>query len=270
MNTEIPTSTHEFDPRRVDELEAKWESSFQDVSNVLYPNQQIGTPLDTLVQESQRRFEEQQNTKYIIGISAPGAAGKGTLKNFLAGELGYSQVVNTTTRNRREGEVDGVDYHFRNYEQFTTAQRLGHLALSMERVGRGWYGITNEEIAEKLEASTTGCIIEENPANLIELFKNSNKPEVQKVLLYILPGQPTVKSLIRRLDHRLSFETDPAKRIITPELFESTLGDRQIEEFVSMTQLKDRPDIAPVFIINDNLDETKSRLISLFGEQHAA
>lgn len=258
----------EVAPERIAQLEARWDTALKEVQMVLFPNTSTSVPIDILTHESQSNFERQPDAQLLIGLAGPGAAGKGTLSRYLADELGYSKVVNTTTRPRREGEIDGIDYFFTDHSQFTTEQNLGKFALALERVGRGMYGISHEEIARKLSGTTTGSILEENPANIMELFSNSNNPGAQAVLLYVLPPYPVIKNSLARLQHRLSLEQDVKKQIITPEVFESTLGDRQIDEFLALTELPQHPNITPIFIVNDNLETTKSQIAAMFGETH--
>lgn len=51
-------------------------------------------------------------TKYAILIAGKSGAGKDTLKNMLFNYGDYHSIVTSTTRPIREGEVDGVSYHF--------------------------------------------------------------------------------------------------------------------------------------------------------------
>lgn len=55
----------------------------------------------------------------LLVIAGPAGSGKSTLCDRLVAEVpGFSRVVTTTTRPPREGEVDGVHYHFFTPEQF--------------------------------------------------------------------------------------------------------------------------------------------------------
>ncbi len=257
-------------PERVAELEARWDNSLKYIKSIFYPHSlEHGTAGTALSLESQLRFHHEPDMQLLIGIAGPGAAGKGTIGRHLVNNLGYEKVVNTTTRGKREGEIEGADYFFTDRREFTTKENLGHFALSLERIGRGMYGISHEEIARKLSAAQTGCIVEENPANLMQLFDNIKTQNTQAVLLYILPKHPIVKHSLERLEHRLSLESDPEKRILTPEVFESTLGDRQIDEFLALSDLPNHPAITPLFIVNDGLEETKTTLNSLLGSRDA-
>lgn len=260
-----PIAAHQ---ERIAELESRWDEALERIKSELYPE----TPIDdkpapsALAHESQANFRRTPGAQLLIGVAGPGAAGKGTLGGYLSNELGFSKVINTTTRSRREGETDGADYFFVDRREFSTRQNLGHFALTLERIGRGMYGISHEEIAKKLAESRAGCVIEENPANLMELFSNIENSDAQTVLLYILPEHPIVKNSLHRLEQRQSEESDPAKRAVTPEIFESTLGDRQIDEFLALAELPQHPNITPVFVINANLEDTKIKLATMFGD----
>ena len=51
----------------------------------------------------------------LVGRSC---VGKDTIQKILCDEYGMDRVITYTTRPPREGEVDGVDYHFMSDEQF--------------------------------------------------------------------------------------------------------------------------------------------------------
>ena len=58
-----------------------------------------------------------QGTLYVI--SGPSGAGKGTLVSALLKECPHIVLsVSATTRQPREGEIDGVHYHFLTIEEF--------------------------------------------------------------------------------------------------------------------------------------------------------
>ena len=55
--------------------------------------------------------------KFIV-ISGPSGVGKGTICNKLIDDLLAEYSVSYTTREPREGEVDGVNYNFISKEDF--------------------------------------------------------------------------------------------------------------------------------------------------------
>lgn len=52
------------------------------------------------------------SSKQVLVMCGPSGAGKTTLFKKLMGEFPYGFSVSHTTRQPRQGEVDGVDYHF--------------------------------------------------------------------------------------------------------------------------------------------------------------
>jgi len=65
----------------------------------------------------------------IFIVSAPSGAGKTTISRAaLKSIAGLEASVSLTTRGPREGEVDGLDYHFVSDEEFTRRREAGELA----------------------------------------------------------------------------------------------------------------------------------------------
>lgn len=58
------------------------------------------------------------DTGLLIIISGPSGAGKGTIVTELIKNKSYALSTSITTREAREGEVDGVHYFFNTKEQF--------------------------------------------------------------------------------------------------------------------------------------------------------
>lgn len=89
-----------------------------------------------------------KGTLYII--SAPSGAGKTTLVQSLLDELEDVVVsVSHTTRAKRKGEVDGVDYHFVDREKFESMIEAG-VFLEHARVFDNYYGTSRQHIQEQL------------------------------------------------------------------------------------------------------------------------
>ncbi len=88
----------------------------------------------------------------LIVISGPSGAGKdATVKRME--ELGYPFhfVVTATTRPKRPGEVDGVDYHFVSEKEFAEMLERGEL-LEHAIVYGQYKGIPKKQVQEALES----------------------------------------------------------------------------------------------------------------------
>jgi len=77
----------------------------------------------------------------IIAIVGPSGAGKTTMSNYLRDRYGIPAIVSTTTRPRREGEVEGVDYHF---VRSTKAFRRGDMLTHTRFGGHDYFALRSE------------------------------------------------------------------------------------------------------------------------------
>jgi guanylate kinase len=89
----------------------------------------------------------------LIVLSGPSGVGKTTLTKALA-EQGWPGhiVVTVTTRRPREGEIDGVHYHFKTPQEFKEKLDHGEL-LEHAEVHGNWYGVPVTPVRECLAKS---------------------------------------------------------------------------------------------------------------------
>ena len=128
-------------------------------------------------------------------LSAPSGAGKTTIAKRLLAEredVGYS--VSCTTRAPREGEVDGVDYHFLDMDEFQRRRAAGEFAESAEVHGRA-YGTLRSEVERVLKAGRHVMmdIDVQGAAQFARAFP-------QSALVFIIP--PSIDVLVERLQRR--------------------------------------------------------------------
>ncbi|HEX2219969.1 MAG TPA: guanylate kinase [Gemmatimonadales bacterium] len=137
---------------------------------------------------------------FLLVLSAPSGGGKSSIaRNLLQGrdDLGYS--VSATTRPMREGERDGVDYHFISREEFLRRREAGEF-LESATYGGHLYGTLRSEI-DRIFAAGRHAVLDieiEGARQIRASFPNS-------LHLFVLP--PSADVLIGRLRGR---NTEPA------------------------------------------------------------
>lgn len=258
---------------RLKELQARWNITLPEIAAHFGLSEQQATPPNLQERTIHAWMEEREKapgSPIVIGIAGPGACGKGTVGNHLESTLGYPKIINTTTRSARSYEVDGEHYHFLTPDEFEAKKASNDFLTVTERPQRGSYAISKSEVEDKVSHGH-GCVIEENPITLLTALEavggEKGRGKRLTALLYILPPEPMVTTLAQRLYERSS--GNPAERMLSGDDVESTLGDRQIDEFASLALTANYPDVNVVFLVNDDLDQTKRKLDILFGMDEA-
>ena len=131
----------------------------------------------------------------LFVVSAPSGAGKTSLVHaLLATNPQIALSVSYTTRKPREGEVDGVAYHFVSRETFLEMSGRGEFLESAEVYGN-FYGTSQSWIARE-NAMDKDILLEidwQGAAQVRRLF-----PEC--ISIFILP--PSIEALEKRLKGR--------------------------------------------------------------------
>ncbi|MFI0473168.1 guanylate kinase [Halomonas sp. HMF6819] len=134
-----------------------------------------------------------QGTLFIV--SAPSGAGKTSLVRELIESLDGLQVsVSHTTRGRREGEVDGVNYHFCPVATFEAMINRGDF-FEYARVFDNYYGTSRHAVQDLLTAGQD-VILEIDWQGAQQVREQMS----DAVSIFILP--PSRAELERRLSNR--------------------------------------------------------------------
>jgi len=134
-------------------------------------------------------------TPFLLVLSSPSGGGKTTIARSLLqarDDLAYS--VSATTRPRRPGEKDGVDYFFLSREEFLRRVETGEF-LEWATYGGNLYGTLRAEI-ERIFARGRTAVLDieiEGARQLRASFPNS-------LHLFVLP--PSAEVLVSRLAGR--------------------------------------------------------------------
>lgn len=87
----------------------------------------------------------------LVVFSGPSGVGKGTImRPFMKNHPEVKYSVSATTRAPRPGEVDGVNYHFIEKEEFLKALEEGEMLEHAEYSGN-YYGTPRKKVEDELE-----------------------------------------------------------------------------------------------------------------------
>lgn len=88
----------------------------------------------------------------LIVLSGPSGVGKGTVRKaiFDDPDTAFKYSISMTTRQQREGEVDGVDYFFKTKEEFESLIEQDKFIEYAEYVGN-YYGTPIDYVTETME-----------------------------------------------------------------------------------------------------------------------
>jgi guanylate kinase len=140
-------------------------------------------------------------------ISGPSGVGKDTIIDMMRRrevETGRDDqrhyVVTVTTRAPREGEIDGVDYHFVSREEFLEL-RAARGFLEANEVHGNWYGSPRQPVRDALVAGRDAILkIDVQGAQVV-------KEQVSEALLiFVIP--PSLETLFARLRTRATETAD--------------------------------------------------------------
>lgn len=175
----------------------------------------------------------------LLVISGPSGAGKGTVVgNILTKTNDIKLSVSVTTRKPREGEIDGVNYHFKNIAEVEEMIHNDELLEYMEVYGN-YYG-TNKKFVENMLNDGYNVILEIDTKGALRV--KEILPEA--VLVFILP--PSLEVLKDRLVGR---GTETAEQVA-----------RRFGEAKSEIAKADRYDYV---VINDIVSECADRIIDI-------
>lgn len=175
----------------------------------------------------------------VFVITGPSGVGKGTLIRGLLERVPQPELsVSATTRRRRPGERDGVDYHFLTEAQFDAHVAAGdfieHAVYSGNR-----YGTLRSELQRRLDAGIPVVLEIE-----VQGARQVRETMADAVAVFIAP--PSIEALRARLVGRGTDDPDDV--------------DARVR--TAVRELEAQSEFAHV-IVNDRLEEATEELVGI-------
>jgi guanylate kinase len=161
--------------------------------------------------------QQKKRHPIIFLFSAPSGTGKGTIVSSLLEKVeGLVRIVTTTSRPKREGELEGLSYYFIPDEEFRDLIRKGAF-VEWNRIYGDFYG-TKKDVVDRFVNSAA----EKGDDLLLEIDVDGKRNFVGQypnvVSIFLLP--PSMEELERRMRNR---------RAESPERIEKRLARAKME-----------------------------------------
>ena len=189
---------------------------------------------------------QRQRQPLLIVISGPSGAGKDSVVHCMSERrLPFHFVITATTRPKRPGEVDGVDYHFIDRDEFSMMIEQDEL-LEHALVYRDYKGIPKSQVRQALASGKDVVMrIDVQGAQTIRALC----PDA--ILIFL--STPTEEELVERLKTR---------RTHTPEDLELRI--------TTMHQELELVELFDYYVINADgeLDATVDTVLAIIHAEH--
>lgn len=179
----------------------------------------------------------------IIVISAPSGTGKTTIVKMILKKfknLKYS--VSTTTRPKRENEIEGKDYFFVTEDEFKKLIKENYF-IEWQKVHNYYYG-TSREFVEKILNSGYNCILDIDVKGGVSL----KKIYPDGIYIFLLP--PSMEELKKRLITRGTESPEELK-----------LRLKNAKKEIKFKKYYD------YVIVNDDLKETVKKIVEILKKR---
>ena len=185
----------------------------------------------------------------IIVISAPSGTGKTTICNrLLKDNPEWKFSVSATTRELREGEVDGRDYIYMSNEKFEHAVMFGDF-LEWEWVHGNKYGTPIDPIEDALDAGHTMLLDVDVKGGMSVMEEFSD----ETIGIFIEPPGDDLPEQLEILEERLNQRGNEPPQLIV----------KRLKRFPLEIEYKDK---FMFHFVNEELDDTTKDIEKLIKE----
>ncbi len=185
----------------------------------------------------------------LLVLAGPAGSGKSTLCDRLVeANLGFSRVVTTTTRAPREGEKNGVHYHFFSPGEFDARVAAGEFLEWAWVHGKRRYGTLAASVREPLSQGKN--LVMSVDVQGVESLRRvaAGNPEVRRAMVTVFIVVDHDRLLARMRERGLDNEAEISRRMATADAelrdagkFDFRIESRTREEdFAALLAIVDR------------------------------
>lgn len=158
----------------------------------------------------------------IFAFIGPSGGGKSTI----AEQMGIQQIISTTTRSIRQGEIDGVHYHFIDEDTFINL--LKHeCMLEFTNYAGNYYGLQRADVQRVIDSNKDAyCILDEVGIRYVK-----EKFGDKVVVIFVYAGAETLKERLKfrgenedTIDKRISQVENELKNVHMADIVIDTTG----------------------------------------------
>jgi len=147
---------------------------------------------------------------FIVTLTGPSCAGKSTLEAMLKSE-GFANVISTTTRQPRVGEVDGESYYFVTRDTFRRIADKGGLVEEVAFNGN-YYGVGVDEV-ERVSAQGKPIVVIVEPNGLAQVREYALKHGWDILSILVNNPIPVIcERFLRRMTNELAASKSDEER----------------------------------------------------------
>ena len=181
--------------------------------------------------------------KKILFYSGPSGVGKGVVREeWSKRDLPVHFSVSATTRQPREGEIDGVHYHFLTEEEFVDKIQNGELLEWAEFAGNK-YGTLKSEI-DRAHSENKIPVLEIEIEGVKQV---KEKGGYEHVGIWLMP--PSTEELERRLRGRGTEKESDIQKRLSRALEEIEIAEELFDYLVEADGIKETADKVEEIII---------------------
>ena len=133
--------------------------------------------------------------KKLLCVIGPSGSGKSTYVNYVREKKGYGEIIATTTRLPRVGEVDGKDYHFVSDDEFLSIEMI-----QKDEYAGHYYGTAQKDLDDAFKKSDCAFMVVtyEGAMDFQQLFHRKHL-DIQVITLFVYTPIDILK---QRMIHR--------------------------------------------------------------------